>query len=82
MAMGGGSERMLCMMWDTNHDRLFFQVKVKRDKYVSDSSEVNGIQEIITKIVILSYINGIYDPLGLMGASTSKDVNAEVMDWG
>ena len=61
---GGEMERVLGMSWDTNYDKLFFRMKTNCDKQIKTS------QEKVTKRLILSYINGIFDPLGLVGPVT------------
>lgn len=64
-----GIERVLGMVWDTNSDKLSVQMKKNIDEYRKESSEAQGI---VTKRHILSHINGIHDPLGLVGPVTVR----------
>ena len=64
-----GIERVLWMVWDTNSDKLSVQMKKHIDEYRKELSEAQGI---VTKRNILSHINGIHNPLGLVGPVTVR----------
>ena len=66
--------KVLGIVWDSQHDRLQFVAKVnfspkKRNIHLGPNlTEENineGVPKIITRRMILSQVNGIYDPLGL-----------------
>lgn len=80
-----GLERVLGMNWNPVKDVLCYQVKLnfskKRRKIhtqpnLAQQQIPSSIPEILSKRLILSQVNGIYDPMGLMSPFT---VRAKIM---
>ena len=78
-------ERVLGMGWNPSKDTLNYRVKLnfsKKKRKVHTQSVLSqqeipvGIPETLTKRIILSQVNGIYDPMGLAAPFT---VRAKIM---
>ena len=75
------NERVLGMDWDPVEDQFRFKVKLNfspRKRKVRTGPDLNiaqipaGVPIALTKRMILSQVNGIYDPMGLAGPVTVK----------
>ena len=90
------SSKVLGIVWDSQRDCLRYVAKVnfsqkKRKMHTEPNLAAedaeNGIPEILTRRVILSLVNGIYDPLGLAApfVVTAKillrRLTMEKLDW-
>ena len=80
-----GMERVLGMQWDPKNDKMYFKLnlnfsakkrKSKSQPNLSPETILDGIPAELSKRIMLSQINGIYDPRGLLAPFT---VRAKIM---
>ena len=76
-----GKEKVLGIIWNPVEDRIYYNAKLNFSKRVANlyierdlllERLPEGIPSVLTKRQILSQINGIYDPLGLMSPFVIK----------
>jgi len=71
-----GTEKILGVKWDPSIDQLCFDVKInfspkRKAKTKADITDTQAPKQ-LTKRQILSQINSVYDPLGLIGPFTIR----------
>ena len=75
------TEKVLGITWSPSHDEFHFKVKLnfvpkrnkrKKQQHIQSENISSSIPEQLTKRVILSQVNSIYDPLGLAGPFTIR----------
>ena len=73
------TEKVLGITWSPSHEEFHFKVKLnfvpkrhkrKKQQHIQSENISSSIPEQLTKRVILSQVNSIYDPLGLAGPFT------------
>ena len=90
------AEKVLGVAWNPVEDKFCFKVKLnfsERKKKLRTESDIDvhqlqeKIPQVLTKRMILSQVNGIYDPLGLAGPFYCSGKNGEIQsgtnveDW-
>ena len=75
------TEKVLGITWSPSDDEFHFKVKLnfvpkrnkrKKQQHIQSENISSSIPEQLTKRVILSQVNSIYDPLGLAGPFTIR----------
>ena len=77
------TEKVLAVVWDPRQDHFKFTVKsgfcpkrgttrIQKIITPTDVQRINGNSDVMTKRIILSRVNSIYDPLGLAGPYTVR----------
>ena len=73
------TEKVLGMLWDPSEDKLLYAVAIHFSKFqrLTSRSQITAAFPLtVTKRQILSHVNSIYDPMGLMSLFT---VRAKIM---